>query len=80
VKRVTVRYFAVLREQRGLEEERVETTAATAAEVYEELRRTHRLALPAGSLRVAVNHEFKEWGEVIRDGDTLAFIPPFAGG
>jgi sulfur-carrier protein len=80
VKTVRVRYFAILREQRGLDEERVATTAATAAELYEELRVLHRFTLPAERLRVAVNDEFGSWAAPVRDGDALVFVPPVAGG
>jgi sulfur-carrier protein len=80
VKTVRVRYFAVLREQRGLDEERVATTAATAADLYEELRVLHRFTLPAGRLRIAVNDEFGSWDAPVRDGDSLVFVPPVAGG
>ena len=44
---VRVRYFAVLRDQRGLGEESVATEASTAAELYEELARRHGFTLPA---------------------------------
>ena len=80
MKTVLVRYFAVLREQRGLGEERVETAAATAADLYAQLARAHRLTLPAARMRVAINDEFGSWSTELRDGDQLAFIPPVAGG
>jgi sulfur-carrier protein len=79
-KTVRVRYFAVLREQRGLDEERVATEAATAGELYEELRKRHRFTLPAERLRVAINDDLKAWATAVRDGDALVFIPPVAGG
>jgi len=79
-KTVRVRYFAVLREQRGLDEEEVATGASTAAEVYEELRARHRFTLPCGRLRVAINDDFAPWPSKVRDGDALAFLPPVAGG
>jgi molybdopterin converting factor small subunit len=75
-----VRYFAVLREQRGLDEEQVETSAATAGELYEELRTRHGFSLPAARLRVAVNDAFEPWAREVRSGDALVFIPPVAGG
>jgi molybdopterin synthase sulfur carrier subunit len=78
--KVRVRYFAILREQRGLGEEGVETGASTAAGVYEELRTLHGFTLPADRLRVAINEEFAPWSAKIRDGDALAFLPPVAGG
>lgn len=80
MKTVRVRYFAILREQRGLDEESVATAAATAAELYEELRVRHRFTLPAERLRVAVNDEFGSWGAAVSDGDALVFVPPVAGG
>lgn len=79
-KTVRVRYFAVLREQRGLDEEMVATAAPTAAEVYEELRARHGFTLPADRLRVAINDDFAPWSAVVRDGDALVFLPPVAGG
>lgn len=79
-KTVRVRYFAILREQRGLDEERVVTGAATAGELYEELRTRHRFTLPMERLRVAINDEFGSWTAAFRDGDALVFLPPVAGG
>lgn len=79
-KTVRVRYFAILREQRGLDEERIVTGAATAAELYEELRRRHSFSLPADRLRVAINDDFRTWDAPVGDGDELVFMPPIAGG
>ena len=79
-KTVRVRYFAILREQRGLDEESVATGASTVAELYEELRALHGFTLSADRLRVAVNDDFEPWATDVRDGDVLVFIPPVAGG
>ena len=79
-KTVSVRYFAILRDQRGLGEERVPTRASTASELYEELRRRHGFTLPVERLRVAINDEFESWESPIKDGDALVFLPPVAGG
>jgi molybdopterin converting factor subunit 1 len=79
-KTVRVCYFAVLRDQRGLDEERVVTGAATVAELYQELQRLHGFTLSADRLRVAVNDEFEPWSAVVRDADSIVFIPPVAGG
>jgi molybdopterin synthase sulfur carrier subunit len=79
-KTVIVRYFAALREQRGVDEERVDTSAATARELYEELRALHGFSLTADRLRVAVNDEFGPWTSEVRAGDSLVFLPPVAGG
>jgi len=77
---ISVRYFAALREQRGLAQERLATTAGDAAGLYAELRGRHGFTLPAERLRVAVNDEFASWTTELREGDALAFLPPVAGG
>ena len=79
-KSIHVSYFAILREQRGLGNEQVSTYAATAAELYEELRKRHGFTLPGDRLRVAINDDFEAWASEVRDGDTLSFLPPVAGG
>ena len=78
--RVRVRYFAVLREQAGRNAEELETKAQTAIELYRELRHLRGLGLEPERLRVAVNDEFGDWGSRLADGDTVAFLPPVAGG
>jgi sulfur-carrier protein len=80
MKSVRVQYFAILREQRGEARETVSTGANTAGELYEELRARHGFTLPAERLRAAVNDEFAPWTAALRDGDTLVFLPPVAGG
>jgi molybdopterin-guanine dinucleotide biosynthesis protein A len=75
-----VQYYAILREQAGRSEETLDTTAATPAELYEELRRRHPFQLTAAQLKVALNSEFSDWQTPLRHGDTVVFIPPVAGG
>ncbi len=77
---VRVRYFAVLREQAGRSGEELETSAQTAFELYQELRRRRGLGLDPERLRVAVNDEFGDWQTRLAEGDTVAFLPPVAGG
>ena len=80
VRGVRVQYFAILREQAGRAEERLETSAQTALELYEELRTRHGLKLAPEQLRVAINEEFGEWTQQLASGDTIVFLPPVAGG
>jgi molybdopterin-guanine dinucleotide biosynthesis protein A len=80
VRRLRVRYFAVLREQAGRSTEELETQATTPRELYEELRRRRGLTLAPEFLRVAVNDEFGDWRSLLADGDTVVFLPPVAGG
>ncbi len=78
--RLRVRYFAVLREQAGRGNEELHTRARTPLELYEELRARRGLALAPQFLRVAINDEFSDWRTRLAEGDTVAFLPPVAGG
>lgn len=77
---LTIRYFALLREQRGLGHETLATAAATPAALYAELAARHGFTLGAERLRVAVNGDFAGWQTPLRRGDEVVFIPPVAGG
>ncbi len=77
---VRIQYFAILREQRGQNEEALATAAATPAALYEELRARHGFTLPADRIRAAVNETFVAADAPLRDGDRVVFIPPVAGG
>lgn len=79
--KVHVQYFAMLREQRGLAEETLVTSAASPAALYRELQSKHRFSLPVARMRAAVNDDFVPVETVaLREGDRVAFIPPVAGG
>jgi molybdopterin synthase sulfur carrier subunit len=77
---VNLQYYAQLREQAGTSSEQVGTTAASLQELYEELRARHGFSLAPDALKVAVNAQFSAWDRPLRDGDTIVFIPPVAGG
>jgi molybdopterin converting factor small subunit len=77
--RVTVRYFAILRERRGLAVETVELDEGTT--VAEAWRRLSPLAA-GDDLRVAfaVNQAVVTGATVLSPDDELAFLPPVGGG
>ena len=77
---VRVQYFALLREEAGVSEEELHTSAATMAELYDELSARHGFGLPRARLKVVVNEEFDQWSRPVREGDVVVFIPPVAGG
>ena len=77
---VTVRYFAALRDAAGREQESLEWSGGTLADLYEELRTRHGFRFPRERLRVALDHEFAEWGATPREGSEVAFVPPVSGG
>ncbi|MBM4221945.1 MAG: MoaD/ThiS family protein [Gammaproteobacteria bacterium] len=76
---ICVEYFAILREHVGRTHESLSTPAATVGDLYAELEGRH--GFPAlGRMKVAVNDEFCDWSTPLRDGDSVVFIPPVAGG
>jgi molybdopterin converting factor subunit 1 len=77
---VTLRYYALFREQAGRPSEQVETSAGTPAALYAELAARHGFRLARSQLKVAVNDTFADWDRQLADGDEIVFIPPVAGG
>jgi molybdopterin synthase sulfur carrier subunit len=82
--KLDVLYFAWLRERIGLSQERVETDAATVADLVEELRaREERYDLAFSDLsavRVAVDQDLTEFDAPLADAREVAFFPPMTGG
>ena len=77
---VHIQYFAILREQRGVARETLSTPATTTAALYDELRTRHGFSLSRDRVRAAVDESFVAWDTPLRDGQTVVFIPPVAGG
>jgi molybdopterin synthase sulfur carrier subunit len=77
---LTVCYYGLLAERRGLSEERLSRSAETPARLYAELDQEHRLGLAMKDFRVAVNDEFVAWDHPLRENDSVAFLPPMSGG
>ncbi len=78
--RLNVQYYALMREQAGRSDESLETSAATPADLYDELAGRHGFTLSREQLKVAVNSEFSDWSRRLAGGDSVVFIPPVAGG
>jgi molybdopterin converting factor subunit 1 len=78
--KISIRYFAILREPRGGAHEQLVTPAATPQALYEELRARHGFTLPADRVRAAINGEFAAAAAPLREDDEVVFIPPVAGG
>jgi molybdenum cofactor guanylyltransferase len=79
-RRLTVQYFALLREQAGRGSESLVTAARTPRELYAELAHRYPFTLDPSVLRVAINSEFGDWSAPLAEGDAVVFIPPVAGG
>ena len=81
---IDVVYFAWVRERIGLPREKVETTAATVAELVEELKaREERYEMAfadLASLRVALDQELSSFDAPLAGVREVAFFPPMTGG
>ena len=81
---IEVLYFAWLRERIGERSEEIETTAATVAELIEELRgrsEAHALAFSdVSSVRVALDQELTDMDASLTGVREVAFFPPMTGG
>lgn len=80
MKTITVRYFAMFREQAGLSEERITVDVVTAADVFQATRSRHGSAEPTGHCKVAINDTMVGWDSPVGDGDVVLLFPPVAGG
>lgn len=81
---IDVLYFAWVRERIGLPRERVDTQAATVADLVAELRaREERYDLAfadISALRVAVDQELTGFDTPLANAREVAFFPPMTGG
>jgi MoaE-MoaD fusion protein len=76
---VTVLVFGPLRERVGVD--KIQVAGATVQDVWDEVVRRHPAAgVDATSVRAARNLNYCEWTTPVDSGDTIAFIPPVAGG
>ena len=76
---IKVRYFAMLKEQKGCAEEVIQCAEGTTPEtLYTTLFPTQATA----QLRVgfAINLVQVDGSTILQDGDELAFLPPLGGG
>jgi molybdopterin synthase sulfur carrier subunit len=82
--RLTVLYFAWVRERIGLPRETIETAAATVGELVAELAaREERYALAFSDLRavrVALDQELAGFDAPLAGVREVAFFPPMTGG
>jgi molybdopterin converting factor subunit 1 len=75
---ITVRYFAILREWKGRDQEEVDVPdGTTLGGLYRTLFPGPEGALPVACAR---NQEYAREATVVADGDEVAFLPPVGGG
>ncbi len=82
--KITVRYFASIREALGQSGETVDTSAATLGALRDELIArggAHVQALARGkAVRMALDQVMADESAALHDGAEVAFFPPVTGG
>ena len=75
---ITVRYFASLGDKLGRESDEIPAAAKmTASHVWQQA--VGDLEMPGNTL-VAINQDYAELDQPVKDGDEVAFFPPVTGG
>ncbi len=81
---IDVLYFAWVRERIGRPKDRVETDAATVADLVDELRaredRYEAAFSDLGAVRVAVDQQLADFDAPLAGVREVAFFPPMTGG
>ncbi|MCH8942501.1 MAG: MoaD/ThiS family protein [Bacteroidetes bacterium] len=78
--KISVKYFAALREQASISEEIIDTVYSKPGDIYAELKLKYNFSLNIDELKVAVNDCYEDFGYELKEMDTIVFIPPVAGG
>lgn len=84
MKTIQLKYFASIREAMGTAEETLQTSAATLAELRDQLVARGGeggVALARGkAVRLAINKVMADDSATLVDGSEVAFFPPVTGG
>ena len=79
-KKIYLTYYALLREERGVDCETITTNVATVLDLYNSLQAQHNFSLTEDSIKVSINDTFLPWQTELKDGDRIVFLPPVSGG
>lgn len=77
---VKVLYFGAAADIAGKRDESIEFPAGTSVDIALEKLLAKYNALAKLSLAFAINQEYANGNELLKDGDELALIPPVSGG
>jgi len=76
---IKILLFAELQEQTGLDEISVDKAGLTVSELKQWLMENYDLPT-LNSTMIAINESYASESDLLKDGDTIAFIPPVSGG
>lgn len=80
---IKVRFFAVIKERLGKEDISLDLSKGSVAEIIRAIGEEFpniESVLKGFNAMIAVNHEMADMDTIVKDGDEVAFIPPFSGG
>ena len=79
--KIKVLYFAYLKSVTGQEEETIEIfPTATVLNLHTLLKQKYKDFFDSKHLAIAVNETYADSQTKLKEGDTVCFIPPVAGG
>ncbi len=79
-KTIHLAYYALLREERGIDQETISTNVGTALDLYNDLCKQHNFSLNENFVKVSINDTISPWKTKLQDEDRIVFIPPVSGG
>jgi molybdopterin synthase sulfur carrier subunit len=77
---ITVLYFAQLADLAGKTIESRSISSSSPAKLYAEIQETYPFPYEFTQLQVAINHQLSAHETELKDGDSIAFLPPMTGG
>ena len=72
--RVTIKYFAMLKEETNLSEETIETSANNVYDLYLELQKKYSLTLSPDVVKVSKDEVFVDWQTPLRADSTVGSV------
>lgn len=80
MKEFTVKWFAAYREATGLNQEQVQSTAKSPAELFVQMTQQHTDLGQYSRALVAIDDQMASWDTALEGGEKILFFPPVAGG
>lgn len=77
---IKILYFAQLADLIGKTEETRQLNDPSPAALYASLQESYRLPHSFDQLQVAINHQLSAHQTALKNGDSIAFLPPMTGG
>ncbi len=78
--KLTVCYFASMRDLAACDRETIDSDATTPAELYRELRTRHPFPHRQSELAVAIDDEITPWETPLSAEAEVSLLPPVSGG